>query len=1003
MGIEILEPNTCIRGCCTSPSIPLHLPPSSYTLLSPIARGSESVVYEGTLDGTRVAVKKPILSTSEDINKFHKELQLLCKLDHPGIATPIAAHAKPPNYMFFFKLFESPNLAQKLHVEEWIPTLNDALMIAMQLAKALQYLHNLGIVHRDVKPANILLDKNLCPHLTDFGLAEYKNDLKRVSTENWKSSGKPTGGFHKKNMVGTLIYMAPEILRKELHTEKSDVYSFGISINELLTGVVPYTDLRTEAQAHTVLEMNYTEQQLTAAVVSDGLRPVLAAEDLGIPSRLLSMIKKCWDADPNNRPAFDDIVEELDLVMEHGKLKKAEDIHIRPYNLHVVQPAGKTDHFKAYQESFSWFTRGELLARSASSANDSGLITRCESSDKPSAYHPTMSWGSYATCGRRETMEDTHFILPHICDEKDAYAFGIFDGHRAPYDKNASLWWRDLKLALHQPSIQNVFRDGIAWKVGRGDKILFWEDNWLQGDAALVARYPRLYLNSCQQNHRIMDMGAQKDMGWEWNFKWRRHLFDSELDMAARFLCDVDDCHIQRNRMDEWIWKADPSGSYSTKSAYAEMWGEAAADNQVQDFEELWKLKIPPKVAVFAWRLFRDRLPTKSNLTRRNVALDDTSCPFCRRTEEDAAHLFLHCHKILPLWWESMAWVNILGVSPQYPRQHFSQHAAVMVKGIRQNRWKCWWMALTWAVWQQRNKILFSQQTFDGAAAAAFSSRAVPAVLQTSDFMGSPANALAEAFIKTDAAFRKELDSYRKSNRCIQKDWHPGCTAIAILIVRNKLFVANIGDCRVILCRAGNPIALSKDHVASCLQERERVIRQGGQVHWQVDTWRVGLPALQSPNPSQPPSNSPDVGQSASVSAQSSSNHQPVQSDSDIPIPASSLPSSPVQSPNTEPTDPSLPVTRSIGDDDLKPAVTAEPEITESTLCPEDEFLVMASDGLWDAISSMEVINIIKDTVKEPGMCSKRLATEAVERGSKDNITVIVVFLRPVSTAERIY
>lgn len=64
---------------------------------------------------------------------------------------------------------------------------------------------------------------------------------------------------------------------------------------------------------------------------------------------------------------------------------------------------------------------------------------------------------------------------------------------------------------------------------------------------------------------------------------------------------------------------------------------------------------------------------------------------------------------------------------------------------------------------------------------------------------------------------------------------------------------------------------------------------------------------------------------------------------------------------------------------------------------------VMASDGLWDVISNREVINIIKDTVKEPGMCSKRLATEAVERGSKDNITVIVVFLRPVSTAERIY
>lgn len=63
----------------------------------------------------------------------------------------------------------------------------------------------------------------------------------------------------------------------------------------------------------------------------------------------------------------------------------------------------------------------------------------------------------------------------------------------------------------------------------------------------------------------------------------------------------------------------------------------------------------------------------------------------------------------------------------------------------------------------------------------------------------------------------------------------------------------------------------------------------------------------------------------------------------------------------------------------------------------------MASDGLWDVLSNEDVISIIRDTVKDPGMCSKRLASEAAERGSKDNISVIIVFLRPVSTAERIY
>ncbi|VFQ68843.1 unnamed protein product [Cuscuta campestris] len=650
MANEIAEPNACIRGCCRSRTIPLHLPPSSYSLSLPIARGSESVVYEAILRGRKVAVKKPILATSDDLDKFHKELQLLCKLDHPGVAKLVAAHARPPNYMFFFEFYEFGNLAAQLHVEQWSPSTHKVLDVSSKLAKALQYLHTLGIVHRDVKPANVLLDGNLQPHLADFGLAEYKTNLKQVCTQNWTSIGKPTGGFHKRNMVGTFIYMAPEVLRKDIPTEKSDVYSFGISVNELLTGVVPYTDLRTEAQAHTVLEMNYTEQQLTAAVVSESLRPLLAGPNLNVPVSLVSLISRCWDADPRSRPSFDDIIIELDSIMElESELMKGE------------KESDKHSVTQGYHESINWSTQGEDFAKKSSLNPNSCVGMWDDSPDDPSVYSPVLSWGSFACCGRRETMEDRHFLIPNMCDTQDIHVFGILDGHR-------------------------------------------------------------------------------------------------------------------------------------------------------------------------------------------------------------------------------------------------------------------------------------------GAAAAEFSAGALPEILRSlgsRDRFQCPSKALTESFIQTDIAFRHELSSQKKCKGAIKKDFHPGCTAIVALIVKNKLVVANAGDCKTILCRAGHPYVLSRDHVASCAEERERVTRAGIEVKWQVDTWRVGSAALQ--------------------------------------------------------------VTRSIGDDDLKPAVTAEPEISETILCGDDEYIVMGSDGLWDVVTEEEVVGIIRDTVKEAGMCCKRLATEAAERGSQDNITVIVVFLRPVSTAQRIY
>lgn len=149
------------------------------------------------------------------------------------------------------------NLSVRIHHDGWRPDWPTALQLAISLATGLSAIHAAGILHRDLKPGNILLDEANTPYICDFGIAIKAADLKKDNAGGSKQ-GKPSGGFHKRNMIGTLEYMAPEALQKQPPSDKSDVWALAVTLNELATGVFPYSDCTHEnPAAHTVLEMGY--------------------------------------------------------------------------------------------------------------------------------------------------------------------------------------------------------------------------------------------------------------------------------------------------------------------------------------------------------------------------------------------------------------------------------------------------------------------------------------------------------------------------------------------------------------------------------------------------------------------------------------------------------------------------------------------------------------------------------------------------------------------------
>jgi serine/threonine-protein kinase len=200
-----------------------------YRLLTLLGRGGAGEVWqaEDTVLARQVAVKL-LRSLDGDpmdaVQRFQAEAQAAARLTHPNVVATYDVGAAGDRVFLVMELVKGPDL-QKLMRTAGLPTADLVAEIATQGARALDAAHEAGIVHRDVKPGNLLLAPDGTLKMTDFGIA--------------KRAGNETTGLGV--LLGTASYVSPEQVRGEPATSASDWYSFGCVLHELLTGTPPFT------------------------------------------------------------------------------------------------------------------------------------------------------------------------------------------------------------------------------------------------------------------------------------------------------------------------------------------------------------------------------------------------------------------------------------------------------------------------------------------------------------------------------------------------------------------------------------------------------------------------------------------------------------------------------------------------------------------------------------------------------------------------------------------
>lgn len=215
----------------------------NYQVVRLIDKGGFGLVNEvrDKRTGEKLAAKVIISDKDDFKNKqaINREILIMIRCQHPTIINfrgfSIEELEEKTQVTIFMDLAEKNslfNLIKKARSGTADHSYDNTMIqiILVGIAGGMMHLHRHNIIHCDLKPANILLDSNYHPHLTDFGLSQiFKLDSKILNSKSTE--------------FGTVIYMAPEVIESNIYNRKIDVYSFGIMIYEIITNSIPFPEL----------------------------------------------------------------------------------------------------------------------------------------------------------------------------------------------------------------------------------------------------------------------------------------------------------------------------------------------------------------------------------------------------------------------------------------------------------------------------------------------------------------------------------------------------------------------------------------------------------------------------------------------------------------------------------------------------------------------------------------------------------------------------------------